>query len=195
MYKGGFNLMKVKDGDIIKTCMIDGREVFKVVIKVFERYAATLNLYSDENKENDYMVDIGKCFMHADLGKISFVRYNDLNESEYVFHIFEDDMTALLSKIGETLGIPQISVPNNKEKTGDVATEDAKCLQDEVELLTEEQKRMRNDLDSARKACAEAEKKAYMYERDIIKTEAERDVYKSMYMDILGKMGFEAKGA
>lgn len=210
--KGGYCMSTWKDGDIIKMVLPDGREVYRVIIKAHERYATTLTLFDSECFENEYQVKIdnnlGK--FHADTGKIAFTKNWDLDEAEFVRAMGESEFDKLLAKIGESIGIPTIpstgeDINELKEKAEKAAAEnDALAAENDrlkkkvsdldynlaqkIHSSEEQIEKLVKELDSAEKDLAAAIDRDSESKSMLIKAEAERDVYKDLYMRVMGSM-------
>lgn len=213
------------DGDIIKLHLPDGRDVYRVVLKAHSKYATTVNLYDKESPENEYKVKPDKVIMHADLGRIAFTKSYDLDGGQFIRAMEEKEFDRFKSRIGEVLGIPTVSVPEEEP-----FLEERRELQKQVEQLTMDKAELEQknsvlasensdyaeklefasgnsaDLESARreltavkdelaKAMAKlssALEESAKAEASVIKAEAERDVYRELYMQVLAKMSVSA---
>lgn len=213
MYKGEYKMTGWNDGDIIKLHLADGRDVYRVILKAHGKYATTVNLYDTENAENEYKVKPEKTIMHADLGRIAFTKAYDLDSGQFIRAMEEKEFDRFKSRIGEVLGIPSISVPEEEpfleersqlkkqvaeleqknsvlaSKNSDYAeklelasgnSEDLESARRELTAVKDELAKAMAKLNSALEESAKAE-------ASVIKAEAERDVYKDLYKQVLVK--------
>lgn len=207
------NMVSWHDGDITKKTRIDGKEFYRVILKLHDRYATTLPLFDDECFENCIAVkaDTGKK-MYADTGKIAYTKARDLDEEEFVRALEEKELDKILAAVGRTLCIPavQMTAPEEvhslKKEVEDLrkqvealsieleaANEQARTASEQVSVLETAkedaearcEKAVREQESIRVKAQAEAETKGQV---DLAKAMAERDVYKELYMQLLGKV-------
>ena len=208
------------DGDIIKLHLPDGRDVYRVVLKAHSKYATTVNLYDKESPENEYKVKPDKVIMHADLGKSAFTKSYDLDGGQFIRAMEEKEFDRFKSRIGEVLGIPTVSVPEEEpfleersqlKKQVEQLTMDKAELEQKNALLAGEKSEYEEklatasgdstDLETARKEleAVKAELTTAMTKlskaledsanaaASVIKAEAERDVYRDLYKQVLVK--------
>ncbi len=242
VYKGDYKMTGWNDGDIIKMNLPDGRKVYRVILKAHKKYATTLSLYDDECPENEYKVKPEKTIMHADLGRIAFTKSYDLDSADFIRAMEEKEFDRFRSRVGEVLGIPAISVPEEepfleerkelREQVEELTAKNTeldeahkRVLSENVELLNENkqlaekaeksadaiekleelggqleqaqedlnrQKADTEELELIRGKLRAAEEEMAMAETQRTRAEAERDVYKELYMQVLAKMGISA---
>ena len=200
IFKGGNNMIDWKDGDIIKMHLPDGRDVVRIVLKTFEKYATTLTLFDDECRENEFTVRAGK-MMHADLGKIAFTRHWDMENADLIRSMKEEELSDLLSRIGDCIGVPPIIIPEDnsvsEELKGKIEEIDSlKSINNEltdkwmkametIKGLMNKQGEKDKALEDAMEKLSYATEQAAASRAGVIKAEAERDVYKELYMSLL----------
>jgi hypothetical protein len=194
--KGGFMGYEANspflNGDIVTMETLNGREIYKVILKVHDGYATTLPLFDRESNQNEYKVK-AKGVMHADRGKVTYTAFRDLEAAQLVRHMEDGEFSKLLKAIGATIGAGDVFTGIGNET--EAAVEIIK-LREQVEKLEQEKNSLIEDLAQAEKketllAMEEAQsnnesEKKYM--NQIIKAEAERDVYKELYFGLLDKM-------
>lgn len=159
---GGHAMQDWQDGDIINIQSADGLPNYKVILKAHEYYATTLPLFTNESRENSYMV-IAREMMYAELGKITYTGYRNLNEAEYIRHMSDDEFHNLMNAIVKLLWISDDVDFANPEKTG----ADFRALQEE---------------------CSKALQEANSAKVKLAKVVGERDAYKQIALLSIGKV-------
>ncbi len=233
-YKGDRRKMTGwSNGDIIRFMLPTREYVWRIIVRGHGGYASTLNLFETKPFENAFKVNVdGKGEMYADLGKTAYMKKWDLDESDFVRAMDEKEYDRLLKRLGETLGIPKTVLPS--EDGIDYKGECVK-LQDEIDIVYAEKKKLENDYeglradmehlvlknkkmeeeleglcdsahvaeelgkkeDEIREAMAEitmlrakldyATSEGDEARTKVIRAEAERDVYKELYQQVLVK--------
>lgn len=229
LYEGDCIMTGWNHGDIMKVRLVDGRDAYRVVIRVHDRYATTLNLYDSESFENEYPVKADGKTYHADLGKVAFTKVYDMDDGHFVRAMGEEEFDKLLRKLGEVLGIPSYAGKDEgarqecerlkKELDGLSkecqeanrlrAEEEEKRKGAEAALLAAKQENIglseklkgAGDVDALRKALDDAKEEIAKMEQKVhaaidrgaeaqaaaIRAQAERDVYKDLYQQVLVK--------
>lgn len=129
------------DGDIIKRATFNGGEVQSVLVKVHERYATTVNIFDEPQKENNYAVTAIRLKpMYCDIGKLSYIRQRDLDDAELVQTLTDKEYTRLLRKLGEIFGVPTLSVPVTESEAAPGVDFQKECesLQEQIDVLFRE---------------------------------------------------------
>ena len=172
-------------GDIIRYTAPDGREVTRVLIRVHRRYATALLLFDEEQRENEYIVNAGHQ-MHADLGKITYLREAVLDEAELIREMKDEEYDDLMGNIAEALGIPIL--PEYED------SEEKERNNSELEALRKENEGLRRSLEEIKPPkedpmpeIAPWNPSRFDAELRIARLETERDTYKALYIGLLEK--------
>lgn len=206
MYKGDDKMTAWHDGDIIKMQIPDGRSLYKLVVKSHERYVTALGLYDTESPENNHAVKVEGGLMYTDLGRLAYIKARDMDDAMYVDTMGGKAFDKLMRKLGATLGVPATGQDAELSAECEKLRAEASAMSSEIEGLNAECEMLRKENDELEKelthkhddeAAKERERLTAEIEgykkllddakADAIRAEAERDVYKSLYSQVLTK--------
>lgn len=226
-FKGDHTMDGWNDGDVVKLRLMDGRDVYRILLKVHDRYATTLNLYEEESNENEFAITVDGKKMHADLGKIAFTKARDMANAEFMFSMGRESHGKLMKKIGRVIGVPaegeEAELLGELDKVKKEAAAESKksaALEYECAQLREKNKALedqnddavkklsempdvkavsisyektiseyRGKLEEATQKLSESAREASEAKETAIRAEAERDVYKTLYSQVMTKHG------
>ena len=216
MYKGDDKMTAWHDGDIIKMQIPDGRSLYRLVVKSHERYVTAQGLYDTESPENNHVVKVEGRLMYTDLGRLAYIKARDMDDALYVDTMDGSAFDKLMRRLGATLGVPVTGQDAKLLEECEKLRAEASAMSSEIEGLNAECDRLRKENESlalCNKNASAVEDLARLnaeveglrekerlaaeidgYKKllsdakaDVIRAEAERDVYKSLYSQVLTK--------
>ena len=161
-------MAKYNDGDIVIAAINGMPRIEYLLIRCFDGYATAYRLLGTPPTENSNTVR-SRQLRYYDAGKFNFVYYDNIEE--YVRTLSDDEMAEVRFSIVETLDLFLDERWNDSEDTPLVepVVPDDKKLLDVIGSVNE---KLGGYVDDA---------------KNIIRLEAERDVYKGLYLDLLKK--------
>lgn len=181
--KAMLNGSRPNEGEIWRVEKMNGDEMEVFVLKCYSTYATTFQLNENEPRENGFQIK-AQALMWIDLGKPGFVFLDKL--VSFVKQVPDTELKRFQLKFAETVDISRIEVKSvNRQAIEKVQEEPKLKAKPEVK---EEIKATVNDR-------FEIEKLKNMVrdmELNKAKVEAQRDVYKELYVQLLGDI--ELKG-
>ncbi len=181
-------MMGYQAGDVIEV-ETSGRSKEVVILQIHERYALVLELKDTEPDENAFQIR-SRAMMWTDTGKIGYA-YPD-KMTGFKRKLAEDEFAQLKMAVGETLGL--FCDPFDDEPSENVQEEPSSMEQ----LLEELEHTVVEDIEELLKksgiGSGEVVLEENVYEmqaelrNDLVKAEAERDVYKELYTELRDKL-------
>ena len=180
---GGYTMNKGEflEKDIVTVECTNGAQDF-LLLKCHEDYATALLLRDKKYKENNIKV-IGRSVMYADAGRPAYVYYDKI--SGYVKTIKDQEFTDIQASIAKAMGLvidretapaPEY-VPQGSEST----------VPEELEMLCKQVANCCKKLDDMQPEVPQ--ENVEKLKTSIIRLEAERDVYKELFMMANGAKG------
>lgn len=177
------------DGQIVQEYMMDGKPVYRLLIKVHTNYAVTLPLYELESRENEHIVMVNGTAYHTDLGKLQYKTQRSLEGAEPIEVLSDQKYEEIITKIAAVLGVPVSSAAvelQNKVSELFEKYDELKALYDKRgEMIEQLQAQIEQADDKPEKEIIPISKDA-----DVARLTAERDLYKDFYFRITELLGF-----
>lgn len=148
-------MTEYQGGDIVEYKSNKSQSEYAVLLACFNNHAEVLRLSDLDQGKNDHKI-MFRTLMHADASKVFWIAYDRI---QVVGMVPDEAFKNLLRHVGICFGIQQenIKLPVKAEA--------------DAERLTRE--------------CEAYKAKIAEQERELIKTAAERDVYKDLYTEVI----------
>ncbi len=157
---GGYIMEKFMDGDIVKTYLPDGRPVYNVLLKVYDRGATAVPVFDAAFGGN--MVKVND--KYVDLEKMKYMTDKILDPAEVVNCLHEDELGMLINRVTEMLA------EGREIEAVRIKTENEDDDQEKTIIMTKEEYLA----DEVREVKMQA-----------VKAQAQMEVYRKMYRDLL----------
>ena len=191
--------MKFNDGDVVKLQLEDGRDVYRTILRMHYGYATTLFMYFTESRENEYPIIADGDIMHADLGKLGYTSWKDLENVEVVRTMSAEELAELRENIAATMGIVTETIIQSTDHKDDFELENQQ-LKDQIETLLQQNERFKEQLNATESkeqenehviienGLASDDQDKRLAAQNLMKAVTERDIYKYMCQKMLERL-------
>ncbi len=191
--------MKFNDGDVVKLQLEDGRDVYRTILRMHYGYATTLFMYFTESRENEYPIIADGDIMHADLGKLGYTSWKDLENVEVVRTMSAEELAELRENIAATMGIVTETIIQSTDHKDDFELENQQ-LKDQIETLLQQNERFKEQLNATESkeqenehviienGLASDDQDKRLAAQNLMKAVTERDIYKDMCQKMLERL-------
>ena len=176
-----------KDGMVIKIPNYNDNDSRRVLLKVHNTFATTVEVFKDERNGN-VPIKVNGGTMYIEPGKIGYTKMQTLNLGSELCTLSDDEYFALLKTVAADLGI---KVAADFEEQWGILTRcqnDNQRLREKVDKLNAEVARISAEADKAKVDAEQAKSVPTVSDAKINALTAERDLYKHLYDGLIEKM-------